>query len=75
MSNVQVNIINFENRGDMPLPTYATAGSAGIDLISALKPGETRTLKPIHRMVIDTGIATSLPEGYEAQVRPISGLA
>jgi dUTP pyrophosphatase len=71
---VQV-IINIENLGEMPVPTYATAGCAVIDLISALKPGETRTLKPIHRKVNDTGIATALPEGYEAQVRPISGLA
>jgi dUTP pyrophosphatase len=75
MSNVQVNIIKFENLGDMPFPSYATAGSAGMDLIAALWPGETRTLKPMQRTLIDTGIAIALPEGYEAQVKPRSGLA
>jgi dUTP pyrophosphatase len=75
MANVKVNIIKFETLGDLSLPKYATSGSAGMDLVAALRPGETRTLKPMQRMLIDTGIAISLPEGYEAQVRPRSGLA
>jgi dUTP pyrophosphatase len=75
MANVQVNIIKFEKLGDLSLPSYATGGSAGMDLVAALRPGETRTLKPMQRMLIDTGIAIALPEGYEAQVRPRSGLA
>jgi hypothetical protein len=54
MANVKVDIIKFENLGEMSLPSYATAGSAGMNLIAALRPGETRTMKPMQRMLIDT---------------------
>ncbi len=56
---------------DLPLPSYATSGSAGLDLRSA----EALTLKPGARALIATGIAIALPENFEAQVRPRSGLA
>lgn len=55
----------------MPLPSYATAGAAGMDLASA----EDGTLAPMERRLFATGFAIALPEGYEAQVRPRSGLA
>lgn len=58
---------------DLPLPTYATTGSAGVDLYAALE-GE-RVIAPGERVSISTGIRIAIPEGYEAQVRPRSGLA
>ncbi len=58
---------------DLPLPSYATAGAAGMDLYAALP--ETLTLLPGARALVSTGIRIALPEGYEAQVRPRSGLA
>ena len=58
---------------DLPLPQYMTSGAAGVDLYAALE--EEITLKPGQRKLIPTGIAISLPPGYEAQIRPRSGLA
>jgi len=57
----------------LTLPAYATAGSAGLDLQAAVK--DPVTLVPMARLLIPTGIAIALPPGYEAQVRPRSGLA
>ncbi len=59
--------------GDVVLPRYASAGAAGMDLVAALD--EPLTLNPGERAAVPTGIALALPEGYEAQVRPRSGLA
>ena len=58
---------------ELPLPTYQTEGSAGADLYAALE--SQLTLSPGQRALIPTGIALELPQGYEAQVRPRSGLA
>lgn len=58
---------------DLPLPAYATAGSAGLDLLAAVEAAVT--IAPGARTLIPTGIAIALPPGYEAQVRPRSGLA
>jgi dUTP diphosphatase len=58
---------------DIPLPSYATEGSAGVDLRAAIP--EELLLKPGERWLVPTGIAIALPMGYEAQVRPRSGLA
>lgn len=58
---------------DLPLPCYATAGSAGMDLAAAVS--EPVEIAPGGRAVVPTGIAIALPAGYEAQVRPRSGLA
>ncbi|HZR81968.1 MAG TPA: dUTP diphosphatase [Candidatus Binatia bacterium] len=60
-------------RAGAAVPTYMTAGSAGCDLVAALD--EAITLPPLGRALVPTGIAIALPEGYEAQVRPRSGLA
>lgn len=57
---------------DWDLPTYATPGSAAVDLRNA---GPTITLQPLERALVPTGLAIALPEGMEAQVRPRSGLA
>ena len=60
-------------RASYELPTYATVSSAGLDLKAVL--AEAVTLAPLERKIIGTGLKIALPEGYEAQVRPRSGLA
>ena len=65
--------IKVVNRGHQPLPQYATAQSAGMDLRANLDASVT--LKPLERRLIPTGLHILLPAGYEAQVRPRSGLA
>ena len=65
--------IQVVNRGHQPLPAYATPQSAGMDLRANLE--EPITLRPLERRLIPTGLYIALPEGYEAQVRPRSGLA
>lgn len=67
---MQVKIINQSNN---PLPAYETAGSAGMDLRAFLT--EEVLLKPFERKLIPTGLFIELPLGYEAQIRPRSGLA
>ena len=59
----------------LALPAYETAGSAGMDLRAALAEGETLVLEPGQRKLIPTGLKIALEPGYEAQVRPRSGLA
>lgn len=65
--------IQVVNRGHQQLPAYATIQSAGMDLRANLD--EPVTLHPLERRLIPTGLHIALPEGYEAQVRPRSGLA
>ena len=65
--------VKIHNRGRQPLPTYATALSAGMDLRANIE--EDITLLPLQRQLVPTGLHIALPEGYEAQVRPRSGLA
>lgn len=61
------------NRSDNPLPTYQTPQAAGLDLRAQLEAPVT--LGPLQRTIVPTGLYIELPEGYEAQVRPRSGLA
>lgn len=65
--------IKIVNRSHHALPQYATALSAGLDLRANLEKGIT--LQPMERRLVPTGLSIALPEGYEAQVRPRSGLA
>ena len=65
--------IKIVNRSPHALPQYATALSAGLDLRANLEEGIT--LQPMERRLVPTGLSIALPEGYEAQVRPRSGLA
>lgn len=65
--------IKVINKGDQPLPAYATPQSAGMDLRANLDAPVT--LHPMQRMLIGTGLHIALPEGFEAQIRPRSGLA
>jgi dUTP pyrophosphatase len=70
MVPVQVKIVN---QSDNPLPHYATPGSAGMDLRAFLDAPVS--LQPMERRLVPTGLFLELPEGYEGQVRPRSGLA
>ena len=67
---IQIKVVN---RGHQQLPAYATPQSAGMDLRANIE--EPITLHPMERRLIPTGLHIALPEGYEAQVRPRSGLA
>ncbi len=70
MSQLDVRIIN---RSDNPLPTYATEGAAGMDIRAYMQ--NSITIRPMERYLVPTGLFIELPPGYEAQVRPRSGLA
>lgn len=68
-----IPIKQLEHARDLALPEYATFDSAGMDLLAAVE--RDVPLAPLERQLIPTGIAMALPEGYEAQIRPRSGLA
>jgi len=68
---IKVDINQLEHGKDLPLPAYESSGAAGMDLRAAAD----MTLGPGARCLVPTGIAIALPEGFEAQVRPRSGLA
>ena len=70
---VRVAIRRLPHAGDLPLPAYQTDGAAGLDLRACL--AAPLTLAPGARALVPTGFAIALPDGYEAQVRPRSGLA
>ena len=70
---MRVTIQRDSDARDLPLPSYATRGAAGMDLHAAI--GENVLLAPGERAAVSTGIRIALPEGYEGQVRPRSGLA
>ncbi|MDD4107789.1 MAG: dUTP diphosphatase [Prolixibacteraceae bacterium] len=66
-------LIKIVNKSDNPLPEYSTRMSSGLDLRASLD--ESVVLKPFERILVPTGLFIELPEGYEAQIRPRSGLA
>lgn len=68
-----VEVQRLAHGADLPLPAYATAGAAAMDLVAAVSAEVT--LAPGGRALIPTGLAIALPDGFEAQVRPRSGLA
>jgi dUTP pyrophosphatase len=70
---MRISIKREPDARDLPLPAYATAGSAGMDLHAAVDAAVV--LEPGHRSLISAGIRIALPEGFEAQIRPRSGLA
>jgi len=70
MSTIEIKIINHSSN---PLPEYATAGSSGMDIRANL--ATPQSLQPFERALIPTGLFIELPDGYEAQIRPRSGLA
>lgn len=72
---VQVRVKPLPHYDGLDLPRYETSGSAGMDLRAALPEDEPVTLQPGEWRLIPTGLAIALPAGYEAQIRPRSGLA
>ena len=70
-----VPILRVGHGTDLPLPAYESAGAAGLDLRAALAADATIEIAPGARVAVPTGIALQLPAGFEAQVRPRSGLA
>lgn len=70
---VNVALVKLPHAADLALPAYATEHSAGMDLLAAVQ-GDV-TIAPGARVLVPTGISIALPEGFEAQVRPRSGLA
>ena len=71
MRPILIPIIRLSHGADLPVPAYATDGAAGMDVVAA----EAVVLAPGERYAVATGFAMAIPEGYEVQVRPRSGLA
>jgi len=72
---IDVAIQRLAHAASLPLPEYHSADAAGMDLRAALPEDAPLTLRPMARALVPTGMAIALPPGYEAQVRPRSGLA
>ena len=72
-NKIDVAVMKLPSAEGLPLPAYATSGSAGLDLAAAVS--DPITIAPGGRAMVPTGLAIALPEGFEAQVRPRSGLA
>ncbi|PKQ06956.1 MAG: dUTP diphosphatase [Alphaproteobacteria bacterium HGW-Alphaproteobacteria-11] len=72
---IDVRVQRLAHAEGLPLPRYETAGAAGMDLMAALPEDQPLTLAPGARALVPTGLAIALPQGFEAQVRPRSGLA
>ena len=72
---VRIPVERLPHGRDLPLPAYATPGAAGLDLLAALPEERPLMLRPLERALVPTGLRIALPEGFEAQVRPRSGLA
>jgi dUTP pyrophosphatase len=73
--NPVVPIIRLPHNPDLPHPAYETDGAAGMDLRAAVPDDEPMVLKPGARAMVPTGLSFAVPRGFEAQVRPRSGLA
>jgi dUTP pyrophosphatase len=74
-ASVQVRVVRLAHGAGLPLPVYQTKGAAGLDLLAALDVQSPMILAPGARALLPTGLIFELPPGYEAQVRPRSGLA
>ncbi|MFA5900212.1 MAG: dUTP diphosphatase [Hyphomicrobium sp.] len=72
---VRVGVVRLSHSQGLPLPTYQSPGAAGLDLVAALDAKGPMMLAPGARVLVPTGLIIELPLGYEAQVRPRSGLA
>jgi dUTP pyrophosphatase len=72
---LSVPIVALPHHEGLELPAYATAGAAGLDLRAAIPEDQPITLEPGARRLVPTGLKIAVPEGYECQVRPRSGLA
>ncbi len=74
-SAIDVEIVQLPHGADLPLPAYQSAGAAGLDLLAAIPADRPMTIAPGQFTSVPAGIAIALPAGFEAQVRPRSGLA
>lgn len=72
-NHVEIEVIRFSHGADLPLPGYETPGAAGMDLLAAVDAD--LVIEPGKRFAVPTGLGIALPEGFEAQIRPRSGLA
>jgi dUTP pyrophosphatase len=72
---VELPVVRLPHAGDLPLPSYKTDGAAGLDLLAAIAEAEGLVLPPLGRALVPTGLVFQIPQGYEGQVRPRSGLA
>lgn len=72
---VSIECTQLPHGEGLPLPAYETSGAAGMDLMAAIPQGEDVVLEPGERRLIPTGLSIAVPEGFEAQIRPRSGLA
>jgi dUTP pyrophosphatase len=72
---VQIKIKRLPHGEGLPLPAYQSTGAAGVDLVAAVEAGSPVILPPGGRRLVPTGFVLEIPEGFEAQVRPRSGLA
>src|SRR6516225_6210503 len=75
MTDVALRILRLPHGTDLSLPSYQSAGAAGLDLTAAVGADTPVTLAPGERCLVPCGIAIALPRGFEGQVRPRSGLA
>ena len=73
VETVEIEVVRLAHGHDLALPDYDTAAAAGADLLAAID--QDIELKPLERRIVPTGISIALPVGFEAQVRPRSGLA
>lgn len=71
----RLRVQRLDHGRDLPLPRYETAGAAGLDLVAANPADAPVVIEPLRRALVPTGLAIQLEPGYEAQVRPRSGLA
>lgn len=72
---ISIQVTRLPHGADLPLPGYQTPHAAGMDLVAAVAEDKSVTLKPLERFACPCGFAMALPLGYEAQIRPRSGLA
>ncbi|OED00180.1 MULTISPECIES: dUTP diphosphatase [unclassified Rhizobium] len=70
-----LNLVRLPHGEGLELPAYETKGAAGMDLRAAIDDGATLTIAPWNRVLVPTGFVFEVPEGFEAQIRPRSGLA
>lgn len=72
---LRLPVVRLPHAGDLPLPAYETAGAAGLDLRAAVPGDEALVIGPGARALVPTGLVLEIPDGFEGQVRPRSGLA
>lgn len=72
---MNIEIVRLAHNRDLPLPAYETDGAAGMDLRAAVPEEQPLVIRPMSRALVPTGLSFAVPAGFEAQVRPRSGLA